>query len=229
MARLARLAIAGCPHLLMQDDPARRVFETDADRRLYLDTLAACAADGSIAIHAWAVLDHGTLLLATPHQAADLGRYMQRVNRRFVPALNLGQGRSGPLWPQRYRAAPVDPEQGLLAAMLYVEQAPLRAGLVAAASEFPWSSAGHHAGGLRSPLASDHPTQWALGNTPFEREARHALELQRPLSAEQVAAITASLRSGRAIGPPAFAAWVAELSGRAAGPRARGRPRKPTA
>lgn len=227
MARMPRLAVAGQPHLVVQRGGDQLAFPDDADRALCLEALCAVARSGELAVHAYCLLDDGLLLLASPRNAADLGRFMQRVSRRYVPAYHRRHGGSGSLWVGRFQAAALEPEHYLLPAMLLIEQAPVRAGMVAMAPEWPWSSAQHHVGRHASPLVTEHEAWWRIGNTPFEREARHEIELQQMLSDARVAELLNAARGGWPLGSAAFMAMVAQVSGQAVMPRPRGRPRKP--
>ena len=225
MARMPRLAVAGQPHLVLQrSGSAQAAFVDDVDRLAYLAALRELTRGGPVALHAYALLDDAVLLLATPRDAADLGRFMQRVNRRYVAAFHRRHGGSGPLWAGRFQAAALDPERYLLRCIVMIEQAPVRAGVAGLATEWPWSSARHHVGHGAAPLITEHEAWWRLGNTPFEREARHDRELQRPLRDEQVAELLAAARGGWPLGAPAFVAAAAAASDRPVTPRPRGRP-----
>lgn len=227
MARMPRLAVAGQPHLVVQRVGASRsAFVDDVDRRAYLASLAELARDGAVAVHAWALLDDAVLLLATPQRGADLGRFMQRLNRRYVPAFHRRHGGSGALWAGRFQAAALEPERYLLSATLLVEQAPVCAGVVAKAVEWPWSSAGHHVGRGALAWLTEHEAWWGLGNTPFEREARHEVELQRLLRDAQVADLLGAVRGGWPLGSASFLASVAQAGDRPVQARPRGRPRR---
>ena len=229
MARMPRLALAGLPHLVIQRaKPGQPVLSDDADRLRYLDALRASARDTAVAIHAYALLDDTVLLLVTPRHADDLGRFMQRVNRGFGPAFHRRHGTRGGLWAGRFQAAAIDPERYLLRAIVMVEQAPVRAGLVGAARDWVWSSAGHHAGRGPSLLVTEHEAYWHLGNTPFEREARHDIELDRMLGNEWVDGLLAAARGGWPHGSAKYIAGLGPTTetGRAMQPRPRGRPRK---
>lgn len=225
MARMPRLAVAGQPHLMVQRGlAAQPAFRDDADRLAYLAALQVAARDGAVAVHAYALLDDAVLLLVTPRAAAELGTFMQRVNRGYVPAYHRRHGGSGSLWAGRFQAAALDPERYLLHAILLIEQAPVRAGVAAAAADWVWSSARHHIGRGTSALVSEHAGWWRLGNTPFEREARHEIELQRLLRDDQVAELLGAARGGWPLGSPTFIAAVARATERAVAPRPRGRP-----
>jgi len=227
MARMPRLAVAGQPHLVVQRAGASRsAFVDDVDRRAYLASLGELARDGTVSIHAWALLDDAVLLLATPQREGDLGRFMQRLNRRYVPAFHRRHGGGGPLWTGRFQAAALEPERYLLAGILLIEQAPVRAGVVATAAEWPWSSAGHHVGRGALAWPTEHKAWWGLGNTPFEREAKHEVELQRLLRDTQVAELLGAVRGGWPLGSASFLAAAAQAGDRPAQARPRGRPRQ---
>ena len=227
MARMPRLTVAGQPHLVVQRSAgAQMAFRDDADRLAYLTALQAAARSGPVAVHAYALLDDVVLLLVTPRAAADLGSFMQRLNRRYVPAYHRRHGGSGALWAGRFQATALDPERYLLACMLLIEQWPVRAGGVARATDWAWSSARHHAGRGAAPVVTEHAGWWQTGNTPFEREARHEVELQKLLRAEQVAELLGAARGGWPLGSPAFVAALAQTGQRPVQPRPRGRPRR---
>ena len=227
MARMPRLAVAGQPHLVLQrGGGARPVFIDDTDRRAYLAALAELAQGGPVAVHAYVLLDDAVMLLVTPREPADLGRFMQRVSRRYVPAFHRRHGGSGPLWAGRFQAAALDPERYLLPCTLLIEQAPVRASRVTMATEWPWSSAAHHVGRGAVPWLKEHAAWWRLGNTPFEREAKHEAELRRVLEGDRVAELFAAARGGWPLGSAAFVAAAGQVSERRVQARPRGRPRR---
>ena len=69
-------------------------------------------------------------LLATPNDVASLPKTPQSAGRRYVQYFNVTYRRSGTLWEGRYRATVIDSEPYLLTCMRYVEENPVRAGMV---------------------------------------------------------------------------------------------------
>ena len=225
MARAPRLALAGELHYVMQRGHNRqRVFVDDQDRQAYLTMLQEAAAQHGVAVHAYALLEVGVHLLATPRQAESLSRTMQSLGRRFVAASNRRHQRSGTLWEGRFRAGLVDGDTLGLDAVLLVESQPVLTGLVTAASDWPWSSAQHHLGRRRDPLVTEHGAYWRLGNTPFEREVAHRQLLARGLSPPQALRIREALLKGWALGEASFVASLGKDTKRRTGPLRRGRP-----
>jgi putative transposase len=227
MARLARLAVAGLVHQLIQrGNNGQDIFIDRPDRESYLHLLREAAAASQVAIHAYALTDKEVILLATPDDAVGLSRMMQAIGRRYVARFNRRHGRSGTLWEGRFRATVIEAERYLHACICFVELAPVRAALAREAQDHPWSSARHHLGLASDPLVTDHALYWAMGNTPFEREAAHRELLERALTAEQTRSIVDATMKGWALGSDAFKATLEEHTQRRVQPGLRGRPRK---
>lgn len=227
MARLPRLVLPGQPHHIIQRGNNRQaIFVDDKDRQHFLDTLRECALTHQVAIHAYVLMDNHVHLLTTPQQVDGLSRMMQSLGRRYVGWFNHRHGRSGTLWEGRFRAALIEGERHLLACARYIELNPLRAGMGVDAGAYPWSSCAHHLGRRRDPLVNEHPMYWALGNTPFEREAAYRELLEQGLSDEEVGALTASALKGWPLGSASFLQGLAAQVDRPMAPRSRGRPRK---
>lgn len=227
MARLARLALAGLPHHIIQRGHHQQpIVLDDEDRGLFLKILRESSIAHQVSIHAYALLDDHIHLLATPRAASGLSAMMQAVGRRYVAAFNRRHGRRGTLWEGRFRATVVEPERYLLPCMSYIELHAVRHGAVTEPEQFAWSSNAHHYGLRTDPLVSDHKLFWALGNTPFDREARYRAVLAQGLSSLRVKDITHATQKGWVLGSPAFVASLTEQTDRRLSARSGGRPRK---
>ncbi|MFM2066722.1 MAG: hypothetical protein RLZZ584_1631 [Pseudomonadota bacterium] len=225
MARLPRLAFAHLAHhIVLRGHNREAVFVDDVDRQAWLGAMREAAATLSVALHAYVLLADHVHLLVTPRSAEALGQLVQALGRRYVVAFNRRHGRSGTLWDGRFRASVIEPGAPLLGCLRYIEQNPVRAGLVARAVDWPWSSAAHHLGRKADGLVTGLPEYWALGNTPFEREAAWAHLLDEPLAPAEVEAYTRNALAGWAHGSGAFLARLQETTGRPLQPRPRGRP-----
>jgi len=207
MARLPRLSVPGYPHHVIQRGNNRQaIFLADADRLRMLELLEDHARQQEVAVHAYVLMDNHFHLLLTPKTSDGLSRLMQAVGRRYVRYFNDSHGRSGTLWEGRYKSTLIEAESHLLACMAYIDLNPVRAGLVTAARDYPWSSHGHYAGLRVDRMVTPHPLYWALGNTPFAREAAYARLVQEGVSQQQQLALTESALRGWALGSPGFMA-----------------------
>ena len=228
MARLPRLTLAGIPHHILQIGNNRQpVFVDDADRQAWCAHLREASLVAGVDIHAYVLMDDHVHLLATPRaDAAALSAMMQALGRRYVAAFNRRHHRSGTLWEGRFRAALVDPDEQVLPCMRYIDTHPYRSGLCMNATQYRWSSCRHHLGYWRDPLVVDPAGYWALGNTPFEREAAFRDFLDEGVSTREAQALADATRRGWPIAGPEGQRRLALLLGREAAPRPRGRPRR---
>lgn len=205
MARLSRLTLPGHPHHVIQRGNNRQaIFAATEDYQTMLDLLDENARKFSVAIHAYVLMGNHFHLLATPETQDGLPQMMQAVGRRYVRYFNDRQKRTGTLWEGRYKSTLIQTERYLLACMAYIDLNPVRAGMVAQAQDYPWSSHAHYIGLRTDRLATPHALVWALGNTPFAREAAYAELVQAGISSGQQQALTDSALRGWALGSAEF-------------------------
>lgn len=218
MARLPRLVIPGLAHLVVQRGHGDRpVFGDDVDRRNYLGALRESAPAAGVQLLAWALRDEQVLMLARPTASDGISRLLQSVGRRYVSAYNRRHARSGTLWDGRFRCAPVEPGSTLLDLLAWID---------GMGTEPAGTSAGLRLAGRPDALLV-HPAEfWALGNTPFEREAAYRRRLAEGVAPDQAQRWQQAAIGGWAIGSAAFATELAARTQRPVRPRPPGRPRK---
>lgn len=225
MARLPRLTLAGYPHHIIQRGNNRQMIFADAqDFEAMLALLADNAQKFAVAVHAYVLMDNHFHLLATPATAEALPLMMQAVGRSYVRYFNQRHGRTGTLWEGRYRSTLIETERYLLACMVYIDLNPVRAAMVAQPAAWPWSSHAHYLGQRSDKLVTPHALYWALGNTPFAREAAYAALVQAGIGSAEQAALTDAALRGWALGDANF---VAELQKKSPRRVAKARPGRP--
>ena len=205
MARLPRLTLAGYPHhIILRGNNRQAIFMDSADFQRTLALLQVNAQEQQVQIHAYVLMSNHLHLLLTPLQNDSLPKMMQAVGRSYVLYFNKRHGRSGTLWEGRYRSALIQTERYFLACMAYIDLNPVRAGMVAQAADYLWSSHGHFIGRQNEAWLSPHPLYWEMGNTPFAREAAYAAMVQSGIDQKQQQALTSSALSGWALGEDVF-------------------------
>lgn len=227
MARLPRLVVPHQPHHVIQSGNDRQIIFRDSDDYVaFLGWLREAAKQFKVAIHAYALMPNHLHLLVSPADGTGLGRMMQWVGRHYVPYFNAKYLRTGTLWQGRYKAAVIESEQYFLVCSRYIESNPVRKGLTAAPEDYPWSSYPHHIGIKPDPLITDHHVYWALGNTPFDREASYKALMEQGLGTREVDALTQATLKGWPLGSESFKTLLAKQVGRRVRPAKRGRPQK---
>ena len=225
MARLPRLTLPGYPHHVIQRGNNRQaIFVDRQDFEAMLALLAENAQKFRVAVHAYVLMDNHFHLLATPATAEALPRMMQAVGRSYVRYFNDRHGRSGTLWEGRYRSTLIETDRYLLACMVYIDLNPVRAGMVAQPLDWPWSSHAHYLDQRSDRLVTPHALYWALGNTPFAREAAYAGLVQAGIASAEQAALTDATLRGWALGDAGF---VAELQKKSPRRMTKSRPGRP--
>lgn len=224
MPRTARLVLPGLPlHLTQRGVNCAAIFLDDQDRLQYRSVLHKIFIDHGIALHAYVLMDNHVHLLATPKDAASLGRAMRLSGQCYVQYFNHRHARSGTLWQGRYKSCMVQDDGHLLQVIRYIELNPVRAAMAATAEMYRWSSVHAHLGG-DDPLLTQHPVFIALAPTQQERVAWYRAWLREAIDENQTARIRRYIAQERALGNPRFQQMVANALGQFAAARPGGRP-----
>lgn len=227
MARLPRLSLAGQVHHVLQRGNNRQpIFLEAGEHVAMLQLLAQECRGAGVALHAYVLMPNHFHLLLTPPEDGALSHALQAVGRTYVRRFNLAHGRSGTLWEGRYRSTVLQPELYVLPCMAFFDLNPVRAGLVQAAGDYPWSSHGHYAGLRNDAWLTPPPPIWGLGNTPFAREAAYASMVHEGVTSAQREALTRSVLGGWVLGDAGFVARLQQAAPRRLAPSQPGRPRK---
>ena len=229
MARLPRYVIPGQPqHIIQRGNNRQPIFAAEADYQFFRDALVEAVARHGLAIHAYVWMTNHVHLLATPQFDDSIGKTFQSVGRRYVQYFNHTYQRSGTLWEGRYRATVVDSERYLLTLMRYIELNPVRAGMVAAPQDYPWSSYRRNAlgeGGSNTDWLSPHEEYSRLGRDDADRREAYQALFATAIDRGDLTAIRDCTHKGWALGGERFRAEIEALGMRRAASKGVGRPR----
>jgi putative transposase len=141
MPRRARTVAAGFPmHAILRGIDRAVIFFHDSDYRVLLDMLAERAAAESVRIHAYVLMTNHLHLLMTPETERGPSSLMKGLGQRYVQHINRTDRRTGTLFEGRFRSSVIEADTYLLACQRYIELNPVRAGMVQAPGDYPWSS-----------------------------------------------------------------------------------------
>lgn len=174
MARLPRFVIPDQPqHVIVRGNNRAEIFCADTDYQFYLEKLHLACDKHACKLHAYVLMTNHVHLLVTPQEEHSIGKAMQMLGRYYVQYYNHTYQRTGTLWEGRYKATLIDSEAYLLTCMRYIELNPVRAGMVAHPSEYPWSSYHCNAQGQPNGLITPQLEYRRLGKTDDERQAAY--------------------------------------------------------
>lgn len=224
MARLRRLVYPGHPHLIVQSFPDGSAEEMTAeDAADYVSALRLAAADPDIGLHGYGIGSREARILCTPAEPEALARMMQTLGKRFVRRFNQRRATTGTPWRGRFGSTVVEDAQALIC-LRVAEMAEV--GLPANSADRPAhleSSVFHHTGVHLDRSIHELPAYWALGNTPFAREAAYRDWLSQTVGANGMANALALARTGWVVGNADFAKEAGDATNRQPHPSFKGR------
>ena len=227
MARLPRFVIPGYPqHVIVRGNNRSAIFSKEADYVFYLEKLKAAGEKHQCDLHAYVLMTNHVHLLLTPHSENGISKTLQMVGRYYVQRYNACYQRTGTLWEGRYKATLIDTEAYLLACMRYIEMNPVRAGMVAHASEYPGSSYGFNAAGKENAGVVGHAEYRKLGPNAEQRQAAYRQLFRSRLSARVTAEIRAATNKAWVLGDDRFKKRIQGQMERRVEPATRGGDRR---
>ena len=215
MARLARMIFPGVAHHVTQRGNRREpIFFEDGDQKIYLDLLATQLKRYGVACWGYCLMANHVHLILTPSDEIGLPRAVGEAHRRYAAFVGARGGWTGHLFQGRFGSVAMD-EAHLLTALRYVPTNPVRAGLVARAQDWPWSSAAAHLAGRDTPYVEVAPALSRVKDFGGLISPADDIDPQwtRLLRAELI---------GRPVGAKAWIEQLERQSGRALSPQKRG-------
>ena len=227
MARLPRLVIPGQPqHVIVRGNNRSEIFCVEADYRFYLEKLKLACEKHGCQVHAYILMTNHVHLLITPQEASSLSKTLQMLGRYYVQYFNYRYRRTGTLWEGRYKASLIDSDAYLLTCMRYIELNPVRAGMVAHPSEYPWSSYPFNALGQSNDLVTPYIEYLQLGRTDEARQAAYRELFEHHVPESSVAEIRKATNKDWVLGGDRFKQRIQRQTERRVEPSPKGGDRK---
>ena len=166
MGRRPRIHYSGAVyHVTNRGVDRRTIFIDDHDRLYFLELLRRICAQSCADVLAYCLMGNH-FHLAIQVGAIPLAAIMHRLETGYCVAFNARHARTGHLFGARYHSRLCLDDAYLAVLIRYIHQNPVRAGLVARAEDWPWSSA--RAGGVDDSPIPDDFNPW-----PNTKEAAH--------------------------------------------------------
>jgi putative transposase len=129
------------------------VFAVAEDYARYLEWLTQYTRQCKLEIWAYCLMPNHVHIIGVPGADDALASVFRTVHMQYSQYYNRKINTVGHLWQGRYYSCALD-EPHVHAAIRYVEMNPVRAGIVASAEDYPWSSAKSHVTGIADPVLS---------------------------------------------------------------------------
>lgn len=219
MARFARVVAVEVAHHVTQRGNARQfILNGDADRQVYLGLLRESIEKHLAPLIGYCLMSNHVHLVMIPYKADTLAMALKHTHGRYAAYWNARHNSSGHVWQGRFYSCPLD-RPHLWQALRYTELNPVRAGLVAEAEAWTWSSAAVHCGLTAA-------GEWL--NLKEWEERWDVSSWRAYLAAGETESEIASVRqcthTGRPLGTGEFVSELEQATQRHLAPRKGGRP-----
>jgi putative transposase len=215
MPRRIRLVFPRLPHHVIQRGHSRHAaFFSDAHRVDYLGTLAECRVLFGLRVYAYCLMTNHVHLIVDPRDdPASISALMKRLAGRHSRRVNAERGTSGSLWEGRFKCSVIDTDRYLLTCGRYVDQNPVRAGIVATPRDYPWSSYCARAGLAANPIIDPDPALEALSPNASRRAEIYRSMAEVPVLTTELDRIREAAEHNRVTGSDHFARSLSHPSG----------------
>ncbi|MDZ7844363.1 MAG: transposase [Anaerolineales bacterium] len=207
---MARVVVPEYPHHVTQRGNRRQpVFLRDGDCACYLTEMRTACQRAGTRVLAYCLMPNHVHFVMIPQCDDGLRAAVADAHRRYTRSINFREGWRGHLWQERFHSVVMD-EFHLQAAVPYVENNPVRAGLCALAAEWLWSSAAESVAPCAHGLVDWNLRAYLLDHGPTAEPTR---------SHDPADEIRRHTRTGRPLGAPSFVDQLEAMTGRALAPR----------
>lgn len=162
------------------------IYRDNADRETFLTILKRAMQTNGVAVHGYVLMTTHYHGLVTAPRAGALPRAMKILASDYTRYFNRRYERFGTVWAGRYRDHLAVDDRYWMNCLRYIEQNPVRAGMVATPGDYKWSSFRAHAVGDSDWIAS-HCVYDQLGHTVRDRCLKYREFCNTPLTEEELA------------------------------------------
>lgn len=208
MARPLRIEYPGAfYHVISRGNAGDLIYKTRHDGEKFLEYLAKAVERFGIYIHTFCLMtNHYHLLIETPEP--NLSRAMQWLNVSYATYFNYKRNRRGHLFQGRFKSILVDADGYLKHLSRYIHLNPVRAKMVDAAADHPWSSYPAFIGKISAPEWLS--VNWLLGQFGDKRKIaqRKYRQFVEQADIKTLANPSSKIVSGLILGDDEFVKWV---------------------
>mgnify|MGYP000855548771 CR=1 FL=1 len=208
MPRISRIIAIDYPHHVTQRGVRSiAIFSSDNDRNQYLQFIKEESEKHDLEILAWCLMTNHVHFVAIPHTKESLSRGFGEAHKRYTRMKNFKDNVRGYLFQGRFGSCALD-ERHLLAAVSYVENNPVAAGMVRHAWQYKWSSAAYHVGDIKKDILVKSKNLYG-----FVKDWRAYLN-ERYEGKDDIDNVRKATKTGRPAGSHDFVQKIEKLTGR---------------
>jgi len=226
MGRYRRYLQAGLiHHIVNRGNNRQAIFLEPDDQRHYLRCLYHYKKKYVFKLFAFCLMTNHVHLLLRVGDRGTISKIMQSLTVAYCRWYNYKYKNSGHVWQGRFSSSLVSDDEYLLTAMQYIEQNPVRAGMVKDIADYLFSSYKLNIRNASSKLLdrNENPAFCALGEDDAAKCFAYREMMQRLLNEDSLKDIRKSLEGNNGYLSERFRRQMEEMLPKK---RKRGRPRK---
>ena len=218
MPRITRGLVDGfIYHVINRGNGGREIFHKPEDYEVFITLMEEAKTRFSGMIFAYCLMPNHFHMVLMPNQAVELSKGMQWLMTSHVRRYHKHYGTSGHIWQGRFKSFIIQGDAHLLMVLRYVENNPVRAGLVSSARDWLWSS-------HREVIGSRCP--FPINKVPIELPREWDKYVDEPLTEGELEKIRQSVNRQSPFGGTDWRVKVVKELSLESTTRPRGRPRK---
>lgn len=129
-------------HITARANHRELLMEPGSVKEMFLNVVAAAKKRFSFRLDNFVVMDNHFHFLLQPFDGANLSEIMKWILQTFAIRYNRANGLWGHFWGSRFFSWIVPSAEAFLRAFRYLDENPVRAGLVETAEDWPWGALG---------------------------------------------------------------------------------------
>ena len=127
-------------HIMLRGNSHCHLFEDEADYKKFLSILRKAKANTGFQLFAYCLMSNHVHLIIQEQSTGDITEIMRTLLTTYAGWFNRKYQRIGSLISNRYKSKCLTGDQNLLTVLRYIHQNPVKAGIVAKAADYVWSS-----------------------------------------------------------------------------------------
>ncbi len=159
MARLSRNQILydGCySHVISRSIRKMEIFRDEEDFKDFLDALLRAKRESGFKIYHYCLMHtHFHLAVEIP-DVQDFSRAVQKLKSQYICRFHSKYKISGPVWRERYQSLLIEDERYLYACGQYIEDNPVKAGMVSVSRNWKYSSSAYYSSGCKDEIVDGY-------------------------------------------------------------------------
>lgn len=162
-------------HVLNRGNNRQAVFQRESDYQHYLEIFRRYKEEFQFKLFAYCLMTNHIHLIIKTSPSGTISQIMKAITIAHTRHYHKVYQASGYIWQGRFKSPTVSDDEYLLTLMRYIEQNPVRAGMVEYPEQYPFSSYHENTGTGKVSLIDKekNPVHLSLGNTIQERAKRY--------------------------------------------------------